>query len=151
MSLNNAYISFWSKTNSQNANAEMGVIDGSLNAGIRVITRNTSNQSQYQLNDNASTIASSVTDSSGFWVASRTASNSRKLYKNGTALLTNTTASTTLTTATIPVLGQKTFNNTMNAYLAKNFSFASAGQGFNDTEAANFYTAVNLFQTTLGR
>lgn len=149
--LNSSHIAFWSKTNSQNANAEMGVVDGSLNAGIRVITRNASNQTQYQVNDNASTLLTSVTDSSGFYCASRTASNSRKLYKNGTAIITNTTASTTRTTATIPVLGQKTFNNTMNAYLAKTHSFASAGEGFNDTEAANFYTAVNLFQTTLGR
>jgi hypothetical protein len=149
--LNSTHISFWSKTNSQNANAEMGVVDGSLNAGLRVITRNVSNQTLYQVNDNASTVLSSVTDSSGFYCASRTASNSRKLYKNGSAVLTNTTASTTRTTATIPVLGQKNFNNTMNAYLAKTFSFASVGGGFNDTEAANFYTAVNLFQIALGR
>ena len=129
----------------------MGVVDGSLNAGIRVITRNASNQTLYQVNDNASTLLSSVTDSSGFYCASRTASNSRKLYKNGSAILTNTTASTTRTTATIPVLGQKNFNNTMNAYLAKNFIFASAGQGLNDTEAANYYTAVNKFNTSIGR
>lgn len=151
LSLNSTHIAFWSKTNSQNNTAEMGIQDGLLNAGIRVITRNASNQTLYQVNDNASTILSSVTDSSGFYCASRTASNSRKLYKNGSAIITNTTASTTLTTATIPVLGQKNYNNTMMSYLAKNFSFASAGQGFNDTEAANFYTAVNTFQTTLGR
>ena len=149
--LNSTHISFWSKTNSQNATAEMGIQDSLLNAGLRVITRNASNQTQYQVNDNASTIVTSVTDSSGFYCASRTASNSRKLYKNGSAIQTATTASTTRTTATISVLGQKNFNNTMMSYLAKNFSFASAGEGFNDTEAANFYTAVNLFQTTLGR
>lgn len=149
--LNSTHIAFWSKTNSQNANAEMGVVDGSLNAGIRVITRNTSNQTLYQVNDNASTLLSSVTDSSGFYCASRTASNSRKLYKNGSAILTNTTASTTRTTATIPVLGQKNFNNTMNAYLAKRFVFASVGGGLNDTQAADYYTAVNKFQTAIGR
>lgn len=149
--LNSTHIAFWSKTNSQNANAEMGIQDGALNAGIRVITRNTSNQTQYQVNDNASTLLTSVTDSSGFYCASRTASNSRKLYKNGTAIITNTTASTTRTTATIPVLGQKTFNNTMNAYLAKTHSFASAGGGLNDTQAADYYTAVNKFQTAIGR
>jgi hypothetical protein len=129
----------------------MGIQDGSLNAGLRVITRNASNQTQYQVNDNASTIVSSVTDSSGFYCASRTASNSRKLYKNGAVIQTATTASTTRTTATIPVLGQKSFNNTMGAYLAKNFIFASAGGGLNDTQAADYYTAVNKFQTAIGR
>jgi hypothetical protein len=149
--LNSTHIAFWSKTNSQNATAEMGIQDGSLNAGLRVITRNASNQTQYQVNDNASTIVSSVTDSSGFYCASRTASNSRKLYKNGTAIQTATSASTTRTTATIPVLGQKNFNNTMMSYLAKNFIFASAGGGLNDTQAADYYTAVNKFQTAIGR
>lgn len=151
LSLNNTHIAFWSKTNSQNANAEMGIQDGALNATLRIVTRNASNQSIYSVNDNTGTVVTSVTDSSGFYSASRTASNSRKLYKNGVAIATNTTASVALTTATIPVLGQKAANNTMGAYLAKNFSFASAGQGFNDTESANFYTAVNTFQTTLGR
>jgi len=149
--LNSTHISFWSKTNSQNATAEMGIQDTSLNAGLRVITRNASNQTQYQVNDNASTIVSSVTDSSGFYCASRTASNSRKLYKNGTAIQTATTASTTRTTATIPVLGQKNFNNTMMSYLAKTFSFASVGEGLNDNEALNFYNIVNTYNTALGR
>lgn len=149
--LNSTHISFWSKTNSQNATAEMGIQDTLLNAGLRVITRNASNQTQYQVNDNASTIVSSVTDSSGFYCASRTASNSRKLYKNGTAIQTATSASTTRTIATIPVLGQKNFNNTMMSYLAKTFSFASVGEGLNDTEALNFYNIVNTYNTALGR
>jgi hypothetical protein len=149
--LNSTHISFWSKTNSQNATAEMGIQDGLLNAALRVITRNASNLTQYQVNDNASTIVSSVTDSSGFYCASRTASNSRKLYKNGTAIQTATTASTTRTTATIPVLGQKNFNNTMMSYLAKNHSFASVGTGLSDAEALAFYNIVNTFNTALGR
>jgi hypothetical protein len=129
----------------------MGIQDTLLNAGLRVITRNASNQTQYQVNDNASTIVSSVTDSSGFYCASRTASNSRKLYKNGTAIQTATSASTTRTIATIPVLGQKNFNNTMMSYLAKTFSFASVGEGLNDTEALNFFNIVNTYNTALGR
>jgi hypothetical protein len=39
----------------------------------------------------------------------------------------------------------------MNHYSIKNFSFASAGGGLNDTQAANYYTAVNKFQTAIGR
>jgi hypothetical protein len=33
----------------------------------------------------------------------------------------------------------------------RQYSFASIGDGLTDTEAANFYTAVQAFQTTLGR
>ena len=36
-------------------------------------------------------------------------------------------------------------------YSAKECAFASIGDGLTDTEAANFYTAVQTFQTTLSR
>ena len=36
-------------------------------------------------------------------------------------------------------------------YSTKQCAFASIGDGLTDTEAANFYTAVNAFQTTLSR
>ena len=148
---NSSHLAFWSKTNSQITASEMGYSDTLLNAGFRIATRNASNQASYQVNDNVNTIASSVTDSTGFWIASRTASNSRKLYRNGSPILTNTTVSTGISAVTIPVLAFKSYTGALAGYAAKTHSFASIGQGFNDTEAANFYTAVNLFQTTLGR
>ena len=148
--LNSTHIAFWSKTNSQNANREMGIADGALNASLGCVTRNTSNFSINTVNDNTGTISAN-SDSTGFYIASRTASNVKKLYKNGAVLNNATTASTTRTGSTVPVLGQKSATNTMGAYLAKNFIFASAGGGLNDTQAADYYTAVNKFQTAIGR
>lgn len=148
---NNTHIAFYSRTNIQNANAPMGIQDGALNASLRIVPRNASNQSIYSVNDNTGSVVSSVTDSSGFWIASRTASNARKLYRNGAVTQTATTVSVARSTATIPVLGQKGATNTMGAYLAVNFALSSTGEAFNDTEAANYYTAVQAFQTALGR
>lgn len=148
---NNTHIAFYNRTNLQNANAPMGIQDGALNASLRIVPRNASNQSIYSVNDNTGSVVSSVTDSRGFYVASRTASNARKLYKNGAVIQTATTASVARSTATIPVLGQKGATNTMGAYLAVNFALSSTGEAFNDTEAANYYTAVQAFQTALGR
>jgi hypothetical protein len=151
--LNSTHISFWSKTNSTQAssNAEMGITDGTLNASLRICSRNGSNQSIYLINDNTAGIATSITDSTGFWIASRTASNSRKLYRNGSSINSSTNASVARSTSTIPVLGQKTATNTMNHYSIKNFSFASVGTGINDAEALAFYNIVNTFNTALGR
>ena len=148
---NNTHIAFYNRTNLQNANAPMGIQDGALNASLRIVPRNVSNQSIYSVNDNTGSVVSSVTDSRGFYVASRTASNARKLYKNGAVIQTATTVSVARSTATIPVLGQKGATNTMGAYLAVNFALSSTGEAFNDTEAANYYTAVQAFQTALGR
>jgi hypothetical protein len=36
-------------------------------------------------------------------------------------------------------------------YYANQFAFASIGDGLTNTEAANFYTAVQAYQTTLSR
>lgn len=42
--------------------------------------------------------------------------------------------------------------NTINPYyFNREIAFASIGDGLTDTEAANYYTAVQAFQTTLGR
>jgi hypothetical protein len=151
LSLNSVHMSFWSKTNSQNANAEMGIADSLLNASLRVVTRNTSNNLLYNVNDNTASVLGSQTDSSGFYVISRTASNLRKTYKNGTSISSSSTGSIALSNATIPVLGQKAYTNTMNAYLAKNHIFATVGQGLTDVDVDNMYTAVLAFQTALGR
>ncbi len=42
-------------------------------------------------------------------------------------------------------------NHSTNYWSSKECAFASIGNGFTSTEAANFYTAVQAFQTTLSR
>jgi hypothetical protein len=37
------------------------------------------------------------------------------------------------------------------AYGTKQFAFATIGLGLSGTDALNFYTAIQTFQTTLGR
>lgn len=151
LNLNSTHISFYNRTNIQSNNPTIGILDSLLNTTLRIIARNTSNYSIYNVNDQASTLATSITDGSGFWIASRTASNSRKLYRNGTAVLTNTTTSSALSNATIPLLGQKLYTNTMNLYSPSNICFASSGQGLSDSESLLFYNIVNTFNAALGR
>ena len=89
----------------------------------------------------------------GLFTISRTAINSFKAFKNaaqiGTTIITSV--------GTLPnwniFLGAANLNAGTNpsAYSARNQAFASIGDGLTDAEAANFYTAVQAFQTTLGR
>ena len=48
-------------------------------------------------------------------------------------------------------IGGLNYNGTVVDITNKTSSFSSIGDGLTDTEAANFYTAVQAFQTTLGR
>ena len=69
------------------------------------------------------------------------------------SISSNSTGSIALSNATIPVLAQKAFNNTVSSvsYSIKNFIFASAGQGLTDSEVVNYNNIVNTFQTAIGR
>lgn len=93
---------------------------------------------------------SALSNSSGFFMNNRTASNAANLWRSGTKLVQSTQA-----VSAIPninnFIGALNSVGTASNYSAKNFAFASIGDGLNDTEAANFYTAVQAFQTTLGR
>lgn len=88
----------------------------------------------------------------GFFTGNRTAINNAKMYENGVIRNTNTTnaSSTFLPSSKIFI---SAFNNGSNAesYSSRQLAFASISDGLTDTEAANFYTAVQTFQTTLGR
>jgi hypothetical protein len=71
-------------------------------------------------------------------------------WKNGVKLATSTGASTTKQNFNI-YLGALNTGGTASFPTGKQCAFASIGDGLTDTEAANFYTAVQAFQTTLGR
>lgn len=73
-----------------------------------------------------------------------------ELYRNGVTIQTNNFTSIAPSTNNYYI---GAYNNSGVAILFStyNLAFASLGDGLTDTEAANFYTAVQAFQTTLGR
>lgn len=94
------------------------------------------------------------TDGRGFYVGSRTANNSLKFYKNASIIGTNTAIQVAVLLSAnnyfISALNQGG-TPISNTYDNKQLAFASIGDGLTDTESANFYTAVQAFQTTLSR
>jgi hypothetical protein len=105
-------------------------------------------------NDNGSgRIKVSSTGSQGFFVSSAIAANNIILQKNGTTIGTWTGSNTSSPGNTTITLGGVK-NATGGAVLektAREYAFFSIGSGLDATEASNFYTAVQAYQTTLGR
>jgi hypothetical protein len=104
------------------------------------------------LYDNAtSRLISSTGPSTGFILGSRASASSHKLFRNSVQLA----ASTLATTGTLPTLnyylGGYNVNGSGNFYSTNEIAFFSLGDGLTDTQASNFYTAVQAFQTTLSR
>ena len=95
-----------------------------------------------QANPNVNTI--------GFFSANRLDSVTAKQLRNG--VVTNTATITSVSMPTLPLfIGSLNNQGTSFGSTSRQFAFVSIGDGLTDVESANFYTAVQTFQTTLGR
>jgi hypothetical protein len=151
LTINSVHMSYYSRTQlAVTINQPMRVTDGT-------------NDMQLSPNVNFSTFSFRVTaggtsaatttntDCRGFFIGSRTANNLIKGYKNNTTLATDTTSGTnTLPNFNLYLGAANNAGSAANYSILEN-AFASIGDGLTDTEASNFYTAVQAFQTTLSR
>lgn len=104
-------------------------------------------------NLNIQLFQSGLTSNSGLILASRSSLNVTKLFKNDVELQSST-STTTNTVDSLIILGARNDGtvsiNPLN-YGNGEIRFNSIGGGLTDTEASDFYTAVQAFQTTLSR
>lgn len=90
----------------------------------------------------------SITGTTYFVMVNRPSNTVQKLIKNNTILLSDAKTATSYTNAqNIFVGAYTTSGNNSDA----TFAFASIGDGLTDTQATNFYTSIQAFQTTLNR
>jgi hypothetical protein len=155
-SITNIHVSYYSRTNTNSYNI-IGMQDDSVGQGSQVyIQDNGSIQYYSALNTNSNSITvNKVQSSIGHYLTSRTSLTSLKGYRDGVVQGSNTTPSSSSNLrSTLPfVIGATIYklSSIQYYYGNKESAFASIGDGLTDTEAANFYTAVQAFQTTLGR
>jgi hypothetical protein len=150
LSLDSTHFSFYSRTNSNGTEIEAGVVDS--NGRTNLLEIRTSGTTYIAVNSQGTYTTYADTDSRAFYIANRTASNVVNSWRNSTKKATGTTASSVLSNGNMWL---SAWNNIANPallyYSTKQTAFASIGDGLTDTEAANFYTAVQAFQTTLSR
>jgi hypothetical protein len=150
LTLNSTHISFYSRTSTiVNIQRDIGIYVGADNPTIALGTNTGIYLSDHY--NYGQRVSGSITSATGFYIGTRTTSTNHKLYKNNTTLGTSTATNVNvIPNANIYICGS---NQTTNGFLSstKQCAFASIGDGLTDTEAANFYTAVQAFQTTLSR
>ena len=145
-SLNSHHLSYYSRTNVNLTQVEIGALSGSSQDILEIRTAGTT---YFIINQTAPYATVADTDSKAFYLGNRTASNVVNGWKNGVKVATLTSSSTALVALNIYLLAYNT--GIPSLYSTKECAFASIGDGLTDTEAANFYTAVQAYQTTLGR
>ena len=147
----NNHLSYYSRTATVGVVCEMGTYDGLTSSFFQVraagnyISGNVSNAINF------TTTGSAL----GFWLGTKRSNTDREVYRNGVSETTNTT-SDSLALPNIPIyLGARnSVNYTPSGaqlFSSKQCAFASIGDGLTDTEASNYYTTVQAFQTTLSR
>jgi len=145
----NIHLSFYSRTSVVGSVVEIGssTISGATNYNqlrnaVNVVFGQTTNGLVNYL---------SLTDASGLYLAVKASNSSRRIFRNGTLNnSTTTTDSNPLSSNNITICAANN-NGVVEFYSLKQCAFASIGDGLTDTEAANFYTAVQAYQTTLNR
>jgi hypothetical protein len=148
LSLNSVHISGYVRNNIiQNAPIISSEDAGTYNNGLYIWPKQSGfNTFSVRVNDNTSDSAAQVS-TLGMHLAIRTGSSVKKYFKNNVNLLNVSSASTSLNTSSIYIA--KSRNNAN--YSSHEQAFSSIGDGLTDTEAADFYTAVQAFNTSLSR
>ncbi len=143
------HLSVYSRTNISGFFYDMGAASGAGTAENSVISRWTDNKfySQYGTPTYPNT---ANTDSRGLFITNRNSATNTTGYKNGSKVIDTAQTSSQLSQTNVYLGATNAFGSSTN-YSPRNYAFASIGDGLTDTEAANFYTAVQAFQTAIGR
>jgi hypothetical protein len=140
LSQNSKHISSYVRTNANNT---------LIGCGTTVFDQIVQFGSQLYANLSSTFGFSANSTSTGFYLTRRINSNTSNTFRNSALIMTDN-----LTSSGNP--NKNLFIGARNASSIDFFSlsqcaFASIGDGLNDTESSDFYTAVQAFQTTLSR
>lgn len=144
--LNNLHISYYSRTNSTSLGGEIGI----YGPPYTLFFTRYLNTAYFGINGTYPQVAN--TDSSGLILASRVNSTTATLYRNNNILIAAASSSTSAPAYQLTIGAIANPNGVgVQYYTDRQCAFASIGDGLTDTEAANFYSAVQAYQVTLGR
>ena len=153
----NTHFSFYSRTNNNGDFVDFGVSRGSLSGFTnRMVMHikwsdNNAYHDQYDGTNGRITVSMSSINSNGLFTSTRTANNVFKVFRNSVIIGSKTnTVTTTLPQLKLSISARNDEGIIQN-YSNRQCAFASIGDGLTDTEAANLYTAVQAYQTTLSR
>jgi hypothetical protein len=147
--LNSTHLSYYSRTNSNGTEVEIGARSSVTNVDYNLLEIRTSGTTYFLSNQSGFTSVSDA-NSQGFYITNRQASNDIDGWKNGSKLVNGTTVSTIRPNVNT-MIGAMGTGSTPLYFSTKQTAFASIGDGLTDTEAANFYTRVQNFNTALAR
>lgn len=152
---NSTHLSYYTSTSSvANTQRDIAIFINGDNPALSLGTNANSSVSD-AYNYITSRASATMTTGTGLICSSRTTSNIHKIFRNGAQIGSTDTASAAGQTMPNQSLylgaASQMPITTAIAFSTKNYRFVSIGDGLTDADAANLYTAVQAYQTTLGR
>ena len=151
-SANNNSLGAYLRTENINAGAIFGT-QSSGNSGTRnwmFVRYDGTNYHEIRNNTSAILSTTSPSTSLGYWMSNRNIPSQQKIYRNGTTLATGNNSENTFSAVSFSISAQNN-NGSSVEFSNRQLAFFHIGDGLTDTEAANLYTAVQAFQTSLSR
>ena len=147
LTANNTHLSYYSRTNITGVTS-MDIGSHWAPGRLQMTLAYNSNFESDQYNFSTGRVTTSITDTRGFFISSRINSTTHKAFRNSVQLGSTNTGSP----GTIPSgIENVRIGGGNGFWSSRQTAFASIGVGLTDTEAANVYTAVQAYQTTLSR
>ena len=145
------HISVYSRLNQTQNDADLGAYDAIRALQLRIFYNPGAGAGTEFYSNNFLPVNPADTNSVGNYIANRIGT-AVKIFKNNTTLGSFTNAANGRPTFSL-FLACTNASGTPNSglYSNKQYAFSSIGDGLTDTEAANFYTAVQAYNTTLSR
>ena len=142
------HMSAYNRTNtSAGAKYEMGCYDGA-NANA-IVSRYTGDIFYAIYGSYAATTTNN--NSTGFYITNRNSTTNTTGFKNGSKVINTVTTGKTINRNLFIAANNHVLFPTGTEFSDREVAFASIGDGLTDTEAANLYTAVQAYQTSLSR
>jgi len=151
LTLTSTHLSIYVRNNTSGTSYDLA---NATNGGMGVdptylISRYVGNAAYIGIADTLYATTFSSIDSRGFWLGATNGSRAQNLYKNGTSVASGTGLGNFANNNLY--LGAANGGGSPVYFSDKQFALCSIGDGLNNTQQSNFYTAVQAFQTTLSR
>jgi hypothetical protein len=150
LSSNNTHLSYYSRENTSEAACEVGGYNTSSSDLFAMYVSYSGTGISDQYSASSGRLSVTVANSSGFFLTSRTSSLSHAFYRNGSSLGSSSTSGGALPTYSV-FIAARNASGSASLFTTRQCAFASIGDGLTSTEASAMYTAVQTFETTLGR
>ena len=144
----NYMLNFYSRTNTSGLKSDLGTYNETT-LGLTLETLIGGGTLTMDIPDVNNRQSFAVTDSLGNFIFFNNSSNGRRAFRNSTSLLNTTYLAASMTNKNLIFSDWGYLASPR--YSDRQLAFGGFGSNFTATDAANYYTAVQAFQTTLSR